>query len=289
MRREARSAANAQAVDATSDANSLAAERSSAANSLSDDQLFGRAVVRRRSRSTRDDPVLDLAVGVGSSWRRVTFASPQLSAAYNTGAFAELLLTLAFYPLRGKAPAAIDGLGLRLSYAHALTLSAIGTVDGGAPRELDTTALRGSGAIVYALPRFARYAPRLELRADFSFSGLIVERNDTIPPHALLHVGGTLCAVQPLASWLQIRVAGAFHRTVAAITPATDYRVAVGDVGGALLRVGIEGRLVAGLGYRVAFDYESTGGNLTPKLAGGEPLHIGGRRMGVIGGLRLEL
>jgi hypothetical protein len=253
-------------------------------------------VVRQRSSAPSSDPLLEAAVGLGYGRRSFGFAEARLSGEHATGGFTELVAALSLFPLRGGGErSAVDGLGLRLRYAHALDLSTeIPEVEGG-QRTVEAQAIRGWGGLVYLLPRLlsSRYAPDLELRFGFPFSGFLLEANETVPPHVELFLGWGAALVQPIAGWLRVRVSGEFRAILAAVTPLSEqYGVSFGSVQAGVVGIGLEGSLIGGLGYCLTLDYEDWGGTLAAKDGAADPsaeLEVHGDRLGLSLALRYAL
>jgi len=225
-------------------------------------------------------------VGIGYGSLTFDFADAQLSASHSTGGFPELTTTFSVFPLRLVDRSVISGLGLRLTYSRGLGQSTTITDAQGTAQTLDTNASRGWGGLVFALPRPGRYWPRLELRTGFSFTAFLLDANEVAPPHLELYVGWGAALVQPITRWLQVHVSGEYRAIVAAATPLMDmYRIDFRSVQSGLLRTGLEGRLVGGLGYRASFEYEPFGGDLRAR-EGDDTLHATGRRVGASFALR---
>jgi hypothetical protein len=233
-------------------------------------------------------PVVELGVGVGYASHSFRFetSSSKLSVRHDTGAFAELVTELSFFPLRAVDRSPIAGLGVRLTYARALGLETSFTDAAGKPQTLETDASRGWGGFVFALPRLAsRFAPRLELQTGFSFVAFMLETNEAAPPHVELYVGGGATIVQPLARWLELHLGGEYRAIIAAATLMDRYTVGVRSVQQGLVRGGLQGAIVAGLGYSLALDYEPFTGEV-PAKEGDDTLSADGHRLGLSLALR---
>ncbi len=244
-----------------------------------------RGVVARVER--REDPTtpLDRVVfranaGVGLAHRRFLLDWLAAGIDYETGVYSQVFVHGELYPLQLLTANPIARLGIRFGYETSAGLSTEEQSGNPLSKNLSTTVQRLWAGLCFLFPPFRnKAAPRFDLRFGFHYMTFEIDANPKVQDLYVTTIapGGGLTF--PFRTYLNLSASAEYRASIQARNEVVDrYGPGTAAMQGVSIEAAVQGKIFAGLGYKLSFTYERLAGDL-PEPAGGQPLIVRDRFM----------
>jgi hypothetical protein len=209
-------------------------------------------------------PVARLGAGMGLAWRRFLLDATSAAMNFESGVFSQVAVVGEVYPLPLVTSSRYALLGVRLEYAHSAGLDADPDPDGDSGERLATTINRFWGGLTYMVPRFRNQRlPRLDLRVGLAHMGFGVPDNPTVQDVSFTTFAAGATMVVLFKPYLGMELGGEYRMMLRARSDFINpYQASPGGLQGFNVVGGLQGKVLAGLGYRVSITGERLVGDL---------------------------
>ena len=227
-----------------------------------------------------DRVVLRANAGVGLAHRRFLLDWVAAGIDYETGVYSQLFVHGEFYPFQLLTANPIARLGLRFGYETSAGLSTEEQPGNPQSRSLSTTIRRLWAGLNFLFPPFRnKVAPRFDLRFGIHHTNFEIDANSQVQDLSLTTMAPGGGMTWPFRTFLNLAISAEYRASIRTRNEVIErYQLGTAAMQGVSLEAAVQGKVFAGLGYKLSFTYERLAGDL-PDPAGGQALIVRDRFM----------